>query len=369
MSRADKETTKVIYKTDVHRETVKRVEASGASFNATARQEYNRTGQLPEMVNVYGKIRKSRDIYLPVADQSIFTLPYGVKMPVISLIDGTGSMGTPRVKMAFQCMGDLFSMLKSLGLPYQWDLAVGICQDYKDKHPVFQMSEWESSNIIDSHTSQLIPDNGGKDTTEDYQYGLWYIDQKTEIDIIRRDLLGYLFLGADADSRETLDPDQILQHLGHNVQEEFNLVSICQSLCQKWHFFLLNVGGEINVRHWWEQRMGSGHVVDVLDINLMAVVQVGLIYAMETLQPNRDGLAKIIAASNLNIPVESYQIDNVWSWLTEAKIPFGAQARRPNHSRMKELVSAKFSNDRDIWPIENVETIASTAPKINWNKF
>lgn len=380
---ARKEDT-TIFNAIKHEETVTRMEerarSKGSTFTETAHDEgkryYKETGKLHQNVNIFGAKRLSHNamVVMDEGEKKIYVLVRGIKLPIIIGTDGTGSMGE-KVALALKAMGKIYCMLSELNDRYQIDLSVAVLQDVQDTHPPFQMAEFESDNRVVEHIQLLIPDRDGGDSTEDYQLGLWYIDNQTDVDIISYGLKGYCFIVADADCREYITKKAVERYLGHTMQgEKISLRKICESLISKWHLFYLNVDNDQSNAQWWQQQMGQSRVISVPDPDLLAEVQAGLIYITETLQPTEDGLNKFLLAGSSNNRISQYDINHVWDWLQAAKPLFGAQAKLPGYSQIPKP-GDKFANLRDIWPIGYNSATAVEQPTgasaggINWDNF
>lgn len=135
---------------------------------------------------------------------------------------------------------------------------------------------------------------------------------------------------------------------------------------------------------WWQDKLGSGRVVVVPDPDLLAEVQAGLIYATETAEPTEAGLFEFLAAGGSNKKATKKVADEVWGWIAEAGVPFGAQTKLPGYADIP-LPGAVFTHYRHQWPeghsryAENVipaePAVADPSPdapkseKPDWGRF
>lgn len=348
-----------VFNAEAHSETVKRMRERSERVHDTGQEIFEQTGRLDKMVDIFGVKRVSRNAFIKNPDGT-YTLVNGIKSATELITDGTGSMGE-NVGKAFYAMGKYYGMMFSFSHRYQIDLSVAVVQDVDDKHPVFQMAEFESDNRAAEHIKKLVPDKEGGDAIEDYDLGLFYIDNYVEIDINRYGLKGYCFLVADQIGRGYVTSESVKKHLGHSIQKEKVMTKeICRSLLTKWHLFYIQVDGTNNITDWWEDKMGIGRVITIDDSDLLAEVQAGLVYVTETLEPSFDGFTEFLSGGN-NGRISQEKAKKVWSWLQTARQFFGAQAKLPGYNDIPKPGDV-FANLRDIWPIGHPRALENTNP-------
>jgi len=335
------------FNSSTYEKTAEEMRSRGEKVHDRAQQVFRETGQLDPLVNIFGKRRTSRNAFQENPDGTC-TLTHGIKLPIFSGGDGTASMGE-YLSLTFMSMKELFGMFSALDR-YQIDLSIGVLQDVDDEHAVFQMAEFESDNRAADHVRLLFPDKHGGDTPEDYDLGLYYLDQAVDTDIHFYGLKGYLFITADSDGRGSVSPSDVKRHLGLDMQMIQSTKNICQRLLEKWHFYLIQVKNNDECTTWWTDKVGSSRVIRIDDGHLLDEVQSGLIYVTETLQPNRQGLEEFLRAGNTNQRISSYDIDRIWGWLQTARIHFGAQAKLPGFDSIPKPGDI-FAHYRDPWPI------------------
>jgi len=338
------------FNSTVYRSEVTKMRERKESVHDKGQQVYRETGQLAKEVNIFGAKRLSRNAMVNNGNGTC-TLINGIKLPIISGTDGTGSMGE-NVAKAFYAMEKIYSILGATKDRYQIDLSVAILQDVCDPHPVFQMAEFESDNRAAEHVRLLVPDKDGGDPTEDYDLGLYYVDKYVETDITNYGLKGYFFVVADQIGRGEVNSTKVDKHLGHSMQgSEVSTKEICGNLLDKWHLFYIQVkSNDSGVMNWWTNKMGNGRVIYVSDPDLLAEVQAGLIYVTETLEPTEEGLFDFLKAGDGNRKINNYQAKEVWGYLQSAKRHFGAQAKLPGYNNIPKPGSV-FADYRDVWPI------------------
>jgi hypothetical protein len=332
------------------------MKARGEDVHARAIHVVRSTGMLDPNVRVYkteqGPVsRVSRNAFIKNPDNTCI-LACGIKLPIITATDGTGSMGE-NVAKAFESMKEIFGMLRGLQSRYQIDLSQAVMQDIGDPHDVFQMSQFESDNRAAEHVRLLLPDKGGGDNTEDYDLGLGYLDLGVNTDINQYGLKGYLLIIADADGRGSVSPEAMEEYFGFKIQGRRNTKSICQSLLKKWHLYFIEVDGGCNCTSWWSEQLGGGdRIIQISNADLLAEVEAGLIYVTETLQPDRDGLEKFLLAGDTNKRISSENVDRIWNYLQSIKAHFGEQARLPGYNDIPKPGDV-FAHYRDPWPINH----------------
>lgn len=365
-----------VFNSKAHEKTVKEMHLRSEKVHDKGQQIFRETGRLDPMVDIKGKTRESRNAMAPNPDGTCI-LPLGIKMPVISLGDGTGSMGD-NVGKVFKAMGELFEMLSPLQQKYQIDLSVAIVQDVCDPHPVFQMAQFESDNRAADHVTKLIPDKQGGDTPEDYDLALWYINEKVDTDIVRYGLKGYLFIIADAPGRNSVKNFEIDEYLGHQIQDgNINTKKICRQLLEKWNIFFIQIGENRSVSYWWADLFNDSRVIVGCNPDYLAEIQAGLMFVTETPNPTKKDFIDFLQASGNN-KISTYEAEKIWHNIQSASQLFGAQSRLNSFSEIPQPGDI-FRHYRDIWPIghpregENSIRTKTEEPSsnqdINWSKF
>ena len=368
----------VVFNAEAHKKTVREMAERGESVHSEGERIYRQTGKLNQNVNIFGVKRMSRNAFVKNDDGTCLLLR-GIKMPTISQTDGTGSFGE-NVAKAFFAMEGLYARLNNFD-KYQIDLSVSVVQDVSDRHPVVQMAEFESDNRAAEHVKMLIPDKDGGDAIEDYDLGLWYVDNCVETDIVNYGLKGYYFLLLDNIGRGVVHTNGVENHLGHKMQgSSIKTEKICENLLTKWHLFCIQADGSDNTTRWWQDKMGEGRVIVIDDSDLLAEVQAGLVYVTETINPTENGLYQFLLEGESNKKNTEKEARKVWQWLQIAKQHFGAQANLPGYDKIPKPGDI-FANYRDVWPIGHNDEIKSenipieeqeptdSKTKINWNNF
>ncbi|MFA6184643.1 MAG: hypothetical protein WCT51_01160 [Candidatus Shapirobacteria bacterium] len=361
-----------------YEKTVSEMRTRGEKVHDAGQKVYRETGKLDPMVDIKGKTRESRNAFIDNGNNTCL-LTKGIKMPVVSCGDGTGSMGE-NVGKVFFGMKKLFDMLSPFQLRYQIDLSVAVVQDVQDKHPVFQMAQFESSNLAAEHVTKLIPDKDGGDSDEDYDLGLCYINDRVNIDINQYCLKGYLFIIADACGRGRVLASDVKNHLGYEIQSRsIYTKKICQELLKKWHVFFIQINSSYPTSSWWSDLLGDNRVIFGCDADYLAELQAGLMYITETEEPLETSFIAFLQASGNN-KISDYDAKKIWQIIQPAKPLFGAQAKLDVFNNIPKPGDI-FSHYRNPWPIgharesENpttnsvVTTPSIDSNEVDWTKF
>jgi hypothetical protein len=367
--------------------SVTEMKARKEEVHDKGREVYKRTGRLDPLVDIKGKQRVSHNSM--AKDGGKIILKNGIALSIFTGFDGTGSMAENSVR-AHEAQGRINSMLSALNPRYNIQLSISVIQDVCDEHEPFQMSQFESDERTAEQLRLLVPDGGGGDSTEDYQFALAYLMMATHTDIYDfYGLKGYGFIVGDEIGRENVTVEGVKEYLGLTLQNTMSTREVARALLPKWHMFYVHVGSSGAGGHkdhatdWWEDKFGPGHVVLCQDPKLIAEVQCALIYVTETAIPTEDGLFAFLNAGGANKKITEAIAKEIWNWIINAKVEFGAQTKLAGYADIP-LPGAVFEHYRHQWPIshprfaENIiptETaadapfIASKTGKFDWKKF
>lgn len=317
--------------------------------------------------------RESNSLLLEREDGR-FNLVYGVALPIRTDVDTTGSMGG-EVDRAFKALSRSQQLLV-LGpgavlkkRPYQPQFAHGIIQDVRDRHP-YLMTEFEPDNQIEVQMRMLVPERDGKDTTEDYQLGLYSLGYLTRTSITKYGLRGYYFIVGDELGRPALYRSDAAAIFGKEAapQSDIPVTELGEKVLKGWHAFYLQVGNEGYVTNYWTNVLGRERVIILPRTEYIPEVQAVIVGLTE-------GILDLQTATEFLIEVA--RLDE-----TEARrvvravnhIPLGAQASLTNFDKLP-LAGSVFAMREDIWPVENgseAETEVSTPASdddISWDQI
>lgn len=373
------------FNTKKYESTVASMRERGEEVHARGREVYRRTKRMDPLVDVNGKLRLSHNSFKKVDGKAV--LVNGPALPIWSGFDGTGSMGE-NAGRAHAALAEINAMLNGIRDRYNPQLATSVIQDVDDPHPVFQMAQFEPDERIAEEIRLLIPDNAGGDETEDYQLALAYLMLATDFDIANfYGLKGYGFIVGDEIGREDVTVKDVEKHLGHKLQSKMTTKAVAKELARKMHLFYIHVQLGHSHGHspsWWEDKFGAGHVLIATDVSLLAELQAGLIYVTETLEPTEAGLFEFLSAGGSNKHATKSAVAKVWSWITEAHVPFGAQVKLAGYKDLPKPGDV-FENFRHQWPVghkrfaENVIAPEATVTEVsvsspkserpNWERF
>ena len=382
------------FNTKTYRDTVATMRARRERVHDAGERVYRETGRLDPNVDIHGNRRLSRNSM--VRDGDHFILKNGIALPIFSGFDGTGSMGG-NVAKAFEAIPVIDTMLAGIRHRYNTQIASAVVQDVVDTHPVFQMSQFESDIRIAEQIRLLVPDHGGGDETEDYDLCPTFLWLATQTDISDfYGLKGYAMIVGDQIGRGTVTAEGVKEYLGHTLQtRSMATKAICQALLPKWHIFYVHVGSGGGgsrdfATDWWTDKLGQGRGLIVPDPDLLAEVQAGLIYTTETLDPTESGMIEFLLSGGANKRITEREAREVWKWIKDAGIPFGAQAKLPGYNEIPKPGDV-FAHLRHAWPeghpraSENVTPTETgegevaalpaetptkkTGKPIDWNKF
>lgn len=326
--------------------TVRLMRASGEDAHEKGQQIFEATGRLDPMVDVFEAQRVSRNAM--IKDGDLFRLVHGPKLAILFALDGTGSMGK-EVGKALYAMGRMNGLLEGLRRICQTDLSYMVVQDVCDLHPPVQMAQFESDQRIAEHIRLLIPDKGGGDEIEDYDLGVAFVDLAVETDIYGHyGLKGHFQIVADEVGRGMVYPHDVERYLGHSLQSSVSTEEICHHLLEKWHLFYIQVLSKSHATRWWTERLGEGRVVPCSNTDLLAELQAGLVYVVETKGSTQEGLLEFLSTGGAKIGQS--EASQLWRQLQVAERHFGAQTELAGYGDLPGS-NTLFVDYRDPWPI------------------
>lgn len=290
-----------------------------------------------------------------------FVLANGYAQPIIVGSDFTGSMGD-NLAMTLKAMNRVDGMLGILRKEFGFNtqLACAGAQDIDDPSPVAQMGRFETGNQFVDQIRLLVPDKKGGDETEDYQVLFAYVLLATQLDLFRfYGLKGYFFFMADQICREKLSATLMQERTRHELQGgSMSTEAVVKALLKEWHLFYLNVGSgghkpRTDVNLWWEKLGLGNRVVVVPNAEYLAETQAALLYVCEHEEPTRGDVVEfLVEGGRGNDPISPRGAEEVWSWIEQAGVEFGAQARLRAKLRVGlPQPGDQFEHYRHQWPI------------------
>lgn len=194
-------------------------------------------------------------------------------LPIVVGFDVTGSMGNvPRVTQ--EKLGGLFELLVRKGYCEDPALAISAYGDaYCDRIPL-QISQFESSNVLEEPLDSLTLEGGGGGNSGETQTLLWYyLVKHTATDAWeKRGKKGYLFVIADEvplDLRES----HVKEFIGdEDVDRELlTAKALANAVQERWDTYILLVNNSTaawqDSENVYTKLFGRGHVIIVQDPN------------------------------------------------------------------------------------------------------
>ena len=182
--------------------------------------------KIQETVN---KVRESRDSEDHPESRAI-----GV------IFDGTGSMGS--VPQIFQKnLNKLMSLLVLKGKIEHPQVLIGAIGDATCDQVPLQLSQFESSNLIDEDLRKLVLEGGGGGyITESYELALYAMARFTALDCLeKRGQKGYLFLSGDETPYPAVKKDEIKRVFGVTEQAHVPLADIFAEVQEMYEVFFI----------------------------------------------------------------------------------------------------------------------------------
>ena len=351
---------------DALRTTTRSMRERGEAVHDEGRRYRQEHGTLHPHVDVKQN-RGSHNAMIPGKEPGTFVLVNGIALPVLSMFDGTGSTAV-WLEDFFHAAERQHRLFDGARPRYNTQLASAVVQDVVDPTPVVQLSQFETDERSAEQVRLLQPAGGGGDLTEDYDLGLAaglyvYADLWTYYG-----LKGYFTLTADDRGRGFITKDGVLEHLGQDLGQSGRLetLEICRRLLEHWHLFLLQVPDSSRKllsysTNWWNEKLGTGRIIQVGNPSLLAEVRAGLVYVTEATHPTKQGLIEFLGAGNQELKIDAHDLDKVWSMLQAAEQHFSAQV---NLSGFQDIPRPGdvFANYRHAWPIGHPRASENATP-------
>ncbi len=159
---------------------------------------------------------------------------------VAVIFDVTGSMR--EVPQVFQKnLNKLMSLLMLKGKVEHPQILIGAVGDATCDRIPFQLSQFESGNLIDEHLRKIVLEGGGGgQMTESYELALYAMARLTSIDCWeKRQQKGYLFLSGDELPYPAVKKDEVNSVFGIGEQANIAIEDILKELQEKWEVFFI----------------------------------------------------------------------------------------------------------------------------------
>lgn len=309
--------------------------------------------------------RESRNLLVPGSNG--FELQFGTALPVRKAVDTTGSVGEENVKLAFEGVSVLQKMLvvgeKPILGRYHGQFATIVIQDYRDRY-CFQHTEFEPDNQIEEQMRLFAPAYQGSGEGAEYYADLYYAAYRTEADIWKYGLKGYMSIVADEkdfhlDQSVTII-DRLLGLRDANIP---SFGEVVKEAMKKWHLFYFKIQDVHDAKSFWSEYIGSDHFIDppcIEDIPHCEATIFGLTEGVLDLSNAAEFLLENSKQGNRRMSKErANQIVRAVQ-----HIPLRAQANLPGFDKIP-LAGSIFAKREDLWPIEG-QIPVTTGGGISW---
>jgi hypothetical protein len=161
-------------------------------------------------------------------------------LPIAVMFDVTGSMGAiPRTLQ--EKLPNLYGMLIRKGYVEHPQVLFGAIGDaYCDRSPL-QVGQFESDNRADEQLEEIyLEGGGGGGNHESYELAMYFMARHTYTDAWeKRQKRGYLFIIGDERVYSSVNPSQVKQHVGDDLNEALTTESLVEELKEKWDVYYL----------------------------------------------------------------------------------------------------------------------------------
>jgi hypothetical protein len=346
--------------------------SSGRATTHAAEERVREGKGLHEYVDLRQSIiKRSLSFKEPAGSQ--FKLLRGIAMPIIDLLDTTGSMGS-NVDIAMKVLPDTYEHLaqKPYAVLKDYDVhsATAIFGDYQTDPHVLQFSQFEFDERIGEQMGYMSPfRRGGGNGHENPEYGLYQAAFLVDAHLWNYGLKGYLFLTTDEPGAEKLtrtgmdnvygDTDEqrialddalteMGGKLGYSLTHKDLVTSkfIVSEMLKRWHGFVLQIDADEwpTTTRYMNDRFGAERVVRVYNSSLLPLYKTAIIGLTEGVY-DLEGTVLMLRAAGASEKDAQKITEHV------SGIPIGAQAElraRLPHSLPK--AGDLFAQRADLWP-------------------
>jgi hypothetical protein len=174
------------------------------------------------------------------------TQPNSLAIAVI--FDTTGSMR--RIPEIFvEKLPDLMDLLLKKGYVPEPQILFGAVNDATtDPVAALEIGQFESGNQMDDVlTNILLQGGGGNGVTESYELAMYFMARHTALDCFeKRGKKGYLIMIGDEIPYDSVDPVEVAQWIGDDLQAPIPTADIVAELKEKYEVFWLCPAGAAN---------------------------------------------------------------------------------------------------------------------------
>jgi len=233
--------------------------SSRASYAATVsdtvfREQVFTKRSLDEEMNIYGKIRESRD-----------SEEHPNSFPIIIALDTTGSMGHIPQELITGAFPEIMKNIIEAGIPDPQVCFIGVGDTYYDDAPI-QCGQFESSDELMEKWLQKVylEGGGGGNTGESYNLAWYFANYHTVTDAWeKRNQKGVIITIGDEPCLKEIPKDDITTLFGDPVQSGKTSSTLLSEVKEKWEVFHIHMGTESyysSVINKWEELIGNDNL-------------------------------------------------------------------------------------------------------------
>lgn len=208
-------------------------------------------------------------------------------VPVAVFFDVTGSMGMIPELLRKKLPTLLEAILKGGALEHPQIMFGAVGDAYTDRVPL-QISQFESSNVLDDHLDKIfLEGNGGGQGRESYEMALYFMAHYVDADSWeKRGKKGYVFVIGDEGHYTHLDSHQFNTATGFGLEANVPFAEVAEQVQEKWETFILRpeegtgYAHDQSIINGWKDHFGE-RVIQVPKMDLISEFIAGIIAQCE----------------------------------------------------------------------------------------
>lgn len=223
---------------------------------------------------------------------------------VVVLFDVTGSMGEVPITIQKKLPTLMGLLLRKAYLNDPQILVAATGDAYTDAVPL-QVGQFESGiEIEDCLTNIFLEGNGGGQTHETYELGLYFVARHTSIDCWeKRQKKGYMFIIGDEMPYDVIRKNQVLELIGDKLEADISVEDIIKEVQERYNLFFIlpkmtHYYDNQQVNSKWKQLLGE-RFLKLEDPETVCELIAGTIGLCEE-NVDHDGLAQDLASTGLS---------------------------------------------------------------------
>jgi hypothetical protein len=220
------------YSAAVDRSETRALYASSVSDTVFRETTFKQRSLDPEM-NIYGKIRESRD-----------SEEHPNSFPIIIALDTTGSMGQIPQTLITGAFPEIMKNIIDAGIPDPQVCFIGVGDTYYDSAPI-QCGQFESSDELMEKWLQKVylEGGGGGNTGESYNLAWYFATYHTVTDAWeKRQQKGIIITIGDEPCLQEIPKGDIEQLFGDDVQSGKTSSKLLSEAKERWDIFHIHMG-------------------------------------------------------------------------------------------------------------------------------